>query len=77
MIVSLVRSNEARSTGALLTDFRRINVALTRARTKLVLVGNSDTLKGVPTMHEAFVAVQQHGRVVQLQAAPVCRDMQA
>jgi superfamily I DNA and/or RNA helicase len=41
--VSLVRSND-RSEIGFLQDYRRINVAMTRARKKLVLIGDSATL---------------------------------
>ncbi|KAJ1324900.1 DNA replication ATP-dependent helicase/nuclease Dna2 [Microdochium nivale] len=46
VILSLVRSNEACSIGDLLKDWRRINVAFTRAKTKLLVVGSRQTLKG-------------------------------
>ncbi|KAF9876044.1 hypothetical protein CkaCkLH20_06490 [Colletotrichum karsti] len=46
VILSLVRSNEACSIGDLLKDWRRINVAFTRAKTKLLVVGSKNTLKG-------------------------------
>ncbi|CAN8098501.1 unnamed protein product [Discula destructiva] len=46
VILSLVRSNEACNIGDLLKDWRRINVAFTRARTKLLVVGSKSTLKG-------------------------------
>jgi DNA replication ATP-dependent helicase Dna2 len=46
IILSLVRSNGARSIGELLKDWRRINVAFTRAKTKLLVVGSRETLKG-------------------------------
>lgn len=46
VILSLVRSNEAKSIGELLKDWRRINVAFTRAKTKLLIVGSRETLKG-------------------------------
>ncbi|KAI9737307.1 MAG: Tripartite DNA replication factor [Claussenomyces sp. TS43310] len=46
VVLSLVRSNEARSIGELLKDWRRINVAFTRAKTKLLIVGSRETLKG-------------------------------
>ncbi|EDO04399.1 hypothetical protein SS1G_06882 [Sclerotinia sclerotiorum 1980 UF-70] len=45
-ILSLVRSNEAGNIGELLKDWRRINVAFTRAKTKLLVVGSRGTLKG-------------------------------
>lgn len=44
VLVSFVRSNKENHIGELLTDWRRINVALTRARQKLVLVGSLRTL---------------------------------
>lgn len=46
VILSLVRSNEQCSIGDLLKDWRRINVAFTRAKTKLLVVGSKSTLKG-------------------------------
>jgi DNA replication ATP-dependent helicase Dna2 len=46
VILSLVRSNDACNIGDLLKDWRRINVAFTRAKTKLLVVGSRDTLKG-------------------------------
>lgn len=46
VVLSLVRSNEACSIGDLLRDWRRINVAFTRARSKLLVVGSRDTLRG-------------------------------
>ncbi|CCU81907.1 putative DNA replication ATP-dependent helicase dna2 [Blumeria hordei DH14] len=52
IILSLVRSNEAKSIGELLKDWRRINVAFTRARTKLLVIGSRQTLKGSgPSAH--------------------------
>jgi DNA replication ATP-dependent helicase Dna2 len=41
----MVRSNEAGIVGDLLKDWRRVNVALTRARSKLVVFGSKRTLK--------------------------------
>ncbi|KAK6211103.1 dna replication atp-dependent helicase dna2 [Colletotrichum tabaci] len=46
VILSLVRSNENCSIGELLKDWRRINVAFTRAKTKLLVIGSKNTLKG-------------------------------
>ena len=46
VLLSLVRSNETCNIGDLLKDWRRINVAFTRAKTKLLVVGSRDTLKG-------------------------------
>lgn len=41
--ISLVRSNETQDIG-FLKDYRRMNVAMTRARKKLVVIGDSSTL---------------------------------
>ena len=46
IILSLVRSNEQHSIGELLKDWRRINVAFTRAKTKLLVIGSRETLLG-------------------------------
>jgi superfamily I DNA and/or RNA helicase len=43
VVVSLVRSNESGELG-FCADIRRINVALTRARKKLIVIGDSATL---------------------------------
>src|SRR6266542_1063982 len=53
VIVSLVRSNDAGEVG-FLADVRRMNVALTRARAKLVVVGDGATVSRHP-FYEAFL----------------------
>lgn len=47
VILSLVRSNVEGELG-FLTDTRRMNVAMTRARRKLVVIGDSATLSSIP-----------------------------
>lgn len=44
IFISFVRSNENGQIGELLQDWRRLNVALTRAKVKMVLVGSVKTL---------------------------------
>ncbi|KAM3450232.1 hypothetical protein MY3296_006235 [Beauveria thailandica] len=46
IVLSLVRSNDACNIGELLRDWRRINVAFTRAKTKLLVIGSKGTLSG-------------------------------
>jgi superfamily I DNA and/or RNA helicase len=51
--VSLVRSNDRNEIG-FLQDYRRMNVAMTRARKKLVLIGDSATL-GNDSFYKALI----------------------
>jgi len=44
VILSFARSNSAGKTGRLLEDKRRLNVALSRAKMKLIVIGSYDTL---------------------------------
>ena len=46
VVVSCVRSNDNKNVGELLRDWRRINVALTRSRSKLIVIGCRSTLSG-------------------------------
>ncbi len=52
--ISLVRSNRKGEIG-FLNDYRRMNVAMTRARKQLVIVGDSATIGGSP-FYQAFLA---------------------
>lgn len=47
IIISLVRNNDELNSGALLKDIRRMNVALTRSRKKLIIVGSLTLIKSV------------------------------
>lgn len=47
ILISLVRSNEQGNIG-FLNDLRRMNVAMTRARMKLIIIGDSNTLCSHP-----------------------------
>ncbi|HET8859213.1 IGHMBP2 family helicase [Marivirga sp.] len=47
IILSLVRSNSEGNIG-FLRDYRRLNVALTRAKRKLIIIGNPSTLQSNP-----------------------------
>ncbi|CCU97939.1 unnamed protein product [Malassezia sympodialis ATCC 42132] len=64
VLVSLVRSNEAGVVGELLRDRRRINVMLSRAKTKLVLVGSlrtmSSTASSAPMRYVASEVQANH-----------------
>lgn len=53
LVVSLVRSNAENDIG-FLADVRRLNVALTRARRKLLVIGDSATLAAHPFFQRLF-----------------------
>ena len=54
LIFSCVRSNEHQGIG-FLNDMRRLNVALTRAKVGLILLGNPKILSRHPTWHHLLV----------------------
>nr|5EAN_A Chain A, DNA replication ATP-dependent helicase/nuclease DNA2 [Mus musculus] len=54
ILVSFVRSNEDGTLGELLKDWRRLNVALTRAKHKLILLGSVSSLKRFPPLGTLF-----------------------
>ena len=49
--------------GRLLTDWRRLNVAFTRAKHKMVLVGSMDTLQDHPVFQDLCSLLRQRGWV--------------
>ena len=57
IVISLVRDNAEGNIG-FLRDLRRMNVAMTRARMKLIIVGNTETL----CRHKFYRALIQHVR---------------
>jgi ATP-dependent RNA/DNA helicase IGHMBP2 len=56
--MSMVRSNTENNIG-FLSDIRRMNVAMTRARKKLVIVGDSGTLSTLPFYENLITYAQQ------------------
>jgi ATP-dependent RNA/DNA helicase IGHMBP2 len=58
--ISLVRSNDNGEIG-FLSDLRRMNVAMTRARQKLVIVGDSATLARHPFYKDMLDYIEQNG----------------
>ena len=65
IVISLVRTNAAGQIG-FLRDLRRMNVAITRARMKLIIVGNAETL-GHHRFYRALAEyIRRHGEMVTL-----------
>jgi ATP-dependent RNA/DNA helicase IGHMBP2 len=60
IMISFVRSNEKAEVG-FLADIRRTNVAMTRARKKLIMIGDSATLAAHPFYESLLNYVQQAG----------------
>mgnify|MGYP003692604129 FL=1 len=58
IIISLVRSNTDGMIG-FLKDYRRMNVALTRAKKKLIVIGDSATI-GVDSFYNAFLSYAEN-----------------
>jgi superfamily I DNA and/or RNA helicase len=57
--ISMTRSN-AENTIGFLSDVRRMNVAMTRARKKLVVIGDSATLSQLPFYADFIEYAQAH-----------------
>ena len=60
VVLSLVRSNNEGEIG-FLADVRRLNVALTRARRKLLVIGDSATLAVLPFYRRLFEYFEERG----------------
>ncbi|MBE6249026.1 MAG: helicase [Prevotella sp.] len=58
IIISLVRSNDEGQIG-FLRDLRRMNVAITRARMKLIILGDKNTLTRHPFYRQLWQYIQQ------------------
>ena len=63
IIISTVRSNEWGNIG-FLSDLRRLNVAITRAKRKLIIIGNKETLKNNPTYSRLIEFVEDEDLLI-------------
>ncbi len=64
VVLSLVRSNAEGHVGRVLQDWRRINVALTRAKAKLLLVGSRTTLQRQSTLAILLGMLERNGWIM-------------
>lgn len=65
VIISLTRSNSQNAIG-FLEDIRRLNVSLTRAKRKLIVIGDSSTVTSHKTYKRLVDYVEENGRVVEV-----------
>ncbi|WP_461864068.1 IGHMBP2 family helicase [Thermococcus sp.] len=65
VLLSFVRSNEEGELGFLM-DLRRLNVSLTRAKRKLIAIGDSGTLGRHPTYRRFIEFVRRRGTFVEI-----------
>jgi DNA replication ATP-dependent helicase Dna2 len=67
IILSFVRSNEKGKVGRLLQDHRRLNVAVSRAKCKLIMIGSFATLyKGSDALRPILDRVKSNNWILQL-----------
>ncbi|KAJ1856993.1 DNA replication endonuclease-helicase Dna2 [Coemansia sp. RSA 1822] len=71
VLISWVRSNSGQAVGELLRDWHRINVAITRARNKLVMVGSRSTLERSPLLAAMLRILDQDKCIVNIPAGTV------
>ncbi|KAJ1791748.1 DNA replication endonuclease-helicase Dna2 [Coemansia sp. RSA 2167] len=71
VLISWVRSNSGQAVGELLRDWHRINVAVTRARNKLVMVGSRSTLERSPLLAAMLRILDQDQCIVNIPAGTV------
>ena len=63
ILISLVRANEDGKIG-FLNDLRRMNVAITRARMKLMILGDASTLTRHAFYNELYNYISQRGKII-------------
>lgn len=63
ILISLVRANEEGQIG-FLNDLRRMNVAITRARMKLIILGNASTLRKHRFYDKLYNYIKERGVVI-------------
>lgn len=73
ILISLVRANDKGQIG-FLNDLRRMNVAITRARMKLIIIGDASTLARHAFYRELYAYILENGNVIELPppSAPDC-----
>ncbi|KAJ1936946.1 DNA replication endonuclease-helicase Dna2, partial [Linderina macrospora] len=76
IVISWVRSNHAQVIGELLRDWHRINVAITRAKRKLIMVGSKNTLLKSPLFAEMLRMLVEADAVVDVPTEQIFTEAQ-
>ena len=71
ILISLVRSNPENYIGELLQDWRRVNVAFTRAKSKLIIFGSRSTIRETHPLDEFVTLVEGKGWVYEIPSEAV------
>ena len=71
ILISLVRANDEGKIG-FLQDLRRMNVAITRARMKLIILGNASTLTKHAFYKHLYKYIQEKGKIISLCELATC-----
>ena len=74
VILSLTRSNDLQKVG-FLADERRLNVAATRAKRQLLIIGDSSTLQSDTVLSSIVTYARDNGRLIQLNDLLVLSDL--
>lgn len=65
IVISMVRDNDDGTIG-FLRDLRRMNVAMTRAKMKLIIIGNIDTLSRHRFYRELIEYIRDNGEIIEV-----------
>jgi DNA replication ATP-dependent helicase Dna2 len=78
IIISFVRSNAKGKVGKLLQDYRRLNVASSRAKCKLIMIGSFSTLhKGSDVLQRVLEVIRKNEWIVKLPNDAIDREVQS
>ncbi|QLQ77847.1 hypothetical protein HG537_0A00940 [Torulaspora globosa] len=66
IIVSMVRSNTRNNAGSLLKELRRVNVAMTRAKSKLIIAGSKETIGSLPQIRDFINLLKERNWIYEL-----------
>ncbi|CCH59616.1 hypothetical protein TBLA_0B08000 [Henningerozyma blattae CBS 6284] len=66
VVISMVRSNERLQGGQLLKELRRVNVAMSRAKCKLIIIGSKSTIGSVVEIKSFIKLLENEGWIYDL-----------